>query len=40
MKFKTKEGLLEDIEGKKVSKLYFDLGKEIRHDYQKRISES
>ena len=39
MKFKSKEGLLDDNEGKKVSKMYFDLGKEIRHDYQKGISE-
>jgi dynein heavy chain, axonemal len=40
MKFKAKEGLLEDAEGKKVSKMYFDLGKEIRHEYQKKISEA
>lgn len=40
MKFKSKEGLLDDTEGKKVSKIYFDLGKEIRHEYQKKISES
>ena len=40
MKFKSKEGLLDDIEGKRVSKMYFDLGKEIRHEYQKKISES
>ncbi|OMJ92498.1 hypothetical protein SteCoe_4738 [Stentor coeruleus] len=38
MKFKSKEGLLDDPEGKKVSQMYFDLGKSIRHEYQNRIS--
>ena len=38
MKFKTKDDLLSSEEGKRVSKMYFDLGKEIRHNYQKDIS--
>ena len=37
MKFKMKEGLLADNEGKKACKAYFDLGKDIRHQYQSNI---
>lgn len=37
MKFKSRENLLEENEGKKVCKAYFGLGKEIRHSYQDTI---
>ena len=40
MKFKTREGLLEEKEGKDVCKSYFDLGKDIRHAYQHELLDN
>lgn len=37
MKFKTRDGLLDSDDGKKICKKYYDLGRDIKHAYQKDL---